>query len=110
MSSSARKHDVFQAVSDPTRRKLMKLLADQELPIADISRHFPISRTAVTKHLRVLSEAQLVSGRKVGREKLYRLHPEPLNELQRWLSYFDQYWDNKLSMLKHKVEIRDKEK
>ncbi|MFN2745066.1 ArsR/SmtB family transcription factor [Bacillus sp. z60-18] len=108
MSTPAQKHDVFQAVSDPTRRKLMKLLADQELPITDISSHFPITRTAVSKHLRILAEARLVSGRKVGREKLYKLQPEPLSELQEWLAYFDRYWDNKLSMLKYKVENSDK--
>ncbi|MGG4240277.1 metalloregulator ArsR/SmtB family transcription factor [Bacillus licheniformis] len=102
--TSAAKHDVFQAVSDPSRRKMLKLLAGKELPVTDISSHFPMSRTAVSKHLRVLSEAGLVSGRKVGREKLYRLHPEPLAELQQWLAYFDMYWDNKLSLLKHKVE------
>ncbi|WP_219857608.1 ArsR/SmtB family transcription factor [Bacillus licheniformis] len=83
---------------------MLKLLAGKELPVTDISSHFPMSRTAVSKHLRVLSEAGLVSGRKAGREKLYRLHPEPLAELQQWLAYFDMYWDNKLSLLKHKVE------
>jgi DNA-binding transcriptional ArsR family regulator len=102
--TSAAKHDVFQAVSDPSRRKMLELLAGKELPVTDISSHFPMSRTAVSKHLRVLSEAGLVSGRKAGREKLYRLHPEPLAELQQWLAYFDMYWDNKLSLLKHKVE------
>ncbi|MCI4128521.1 ArsR/SmtB family transcription factor [Bacillus haynesii] len=104
MTSSAVKHDVFQAVSDSSRRKMLKLLAGRELPVTDISSHFPMSRTAVSKHLRILSEAGLVSGRKAGREKLYRLHPEPLAELQQWLAYFDMYWDNKLSLLKHKVE------
>ncbi|MCY8241142.1 metalloregulator ArsR/SmtB family transcription factor [Bacillus haynesii] len=104
MTSSAVNHDVFQAVSDPSRRKMLKLLAGRELPVTDISSHFPMSRTAVSKHLRILSEAGLVSGRKAGREKLYRLHPEPLAELQQWLAYFDMYWDNKLSLLKHKVE------
>ncbi|MCY8615118.1 ArsR/SmtB family transcription factor [Bacillus haynesii] len=104
MTSSAVKHDVFQAVSDPSRRKMLKLLAGRELPVTDISSQFPMSRTAVSKHLRILSEAGLVSGRKAGREKLYRLHPEPLAELQQWLAYFDMYWDNKLSLLKHKVE------
>ncbi|ATH92644.1 ArsR/SmtB family transcription factor [Bacillus glycinifermentans] len=109
MSSSAQKHDVFRAVADPTRRKLLKLLADREMPITDISSHFPITRTAVSKHLRILSEARLVSERKAGREKLYRLHPEALIELQEWLSYFERYWDNKLSMLKHYVEHEDRE-
>lgn len=100
---------MFRAVADPTRRKLLKLLADREMPITDISSHFPMTRTAVSKHLRILSDARLVSERKSGREKLYTLHPEPLIELQEWLSYFERYWDNKLSMLKHYVENEDAE-
>ncbi|MBS4178707.1 ArsR/SmtB family transcription factor [Lederbergia citrea] len=104
MSSSAQKYDVFQAIADPTRRKVLKLLAEKELPISEITSHFSISRTAIAKHLHILSEAQLVSGRKVGREKRYRLQPEPLTELQQWLSYYEKFWNNKLSILKHEIE------
>ncbi|TKC18772.1 ArsR/SmtB family transcription factor [Robertmurraya kyonggiensis] len=104
---NAAKHDVFQAIADPTRRDVLKLLAHKELPISEISSHFPISRTAVAKHLHILSEAKLVSGRKVGREKIYQLHPEPLKELKDWLAYYEQFWSNKLSILKHVVENED---
>ncbi|MEH7455672.1 transcriptional regulator [Bacillus pseudomycoides] len=104
MSSSAAKYDVFQAIADPTRREVLRLLTQQELPISKITDHFPMSRTAVVKHLHILSEAKLVSGRKVGREKLYRLQPEPLAELQQWLSYYEKFWNNKLSILKYVVE------
>lgn len=104
MSSSATKYDVFQAIADPTRREVLRLLIEKELPISKITAHFPMSRTAVAKHLHILSEAKLVSGRKVGREKLYRLQPEPLAELKQWLSFYEQFWSNKLSMLKHVVE------
>lgn len=101
---TAAKHDVFQAIADPTRREVLRLLANKELPISEITSHFPISRTAVAKHLHILSEANLVSGKKVGREKIYQLHPEPLAELKQWLSYYEQFWNNKLSILKHVVE------
>ncbi|MBO1625221.1 ArsR/SmtB family transcription factor [Bacillus arachidis] len=104
MSSSAAKYDVFQAIADPTRREVLRLLTEKELPISKITDHFPMSRTAVAKHLNILSEAKLVRGRKVGREKIYRLQPEPLAELQEWLSYYEQFWNNKLSMLKYVVE------
>jgi DNA-binding transcriptional ArsR family regulator len=104
---AAPKHDIFQAIADPTRRQLLKLLAEKELPITEISSHFPMSRTAVAKHLGILSEAQLVIGRKVGREKLYKLQPETFLELKHWLSFYEQFWDNKLSMLKHYVENKD---
>ncbi|AOH56709.1 transcriptional regulator [Peribacillus muralis] len=104
MSSSTEKYDVFQAVADPTRRKVLQLLTVGELPISAITSHFPMSRTAIAKHLHILSEAELVSGRKVGREKRFRLQPEPLSELKEWLSFYDRFWDNKLSILKHVVE------
>ncbi|GMA62254.1 metalloregulator ArsR/SmtB family transcription factor [Alicyclobacillus fastidiosus] len=104
MATPALKHDVFQAIADPTRRKLLGLLADQELPITSISEHFPISRTAVNKHLHVLSDAGLVTSQRVGRETRYRLEPEPLRQVKQWLSYYERFWDNKLAKLKHFVE------
>ncbi|MCT2195681.1 metalloregulator ArsR/SmtB family transcription factor [Paenibacillus sp. FSL K6-2441] len=102
--AASAKHDVFQAIADPTRRELLKLLSGQELPLKDISSRFPISRTAVSKHLRILAEAGLVRERKVGRETRYRLDADPLLELKRWLAYFERFWENKLSLLKHYVE------
>ncbi|ENQ3077009.1 ArsR/SmtB family transcription factor [Bacillus sp. WLY-B-L8] len=104
MSPTAENYDVFQAIADPTRREVLRLLAEKELPISEITSHFPISRTAVTKHLHILSEAKLVSGKKVGREKIYQLQPEPLQELKQWLLFYEQFWNNKLSILKHVVE------
>jgi DNA-binding transcriptional ArsR family regulator len=104
MSSSAEKHDVFQAIADPTRREVLRILAEKELPISEITSHFTMSRTAIAKHLQILAEAELVSGRKVGREKRYRLQPESLQELKQWLSFYEQFWSNKLTKLKHVVE------
>lgn len=101
MSASAQKHDVFQAIADPTRREVLKLLAERELPISEITSHFSISRTAIAKHLQVLSEAELVRGRKQGREKIYQLQLEPLKELKQ---FYDQFWTNRLSVLKHIME------
>ncbi|WP_338749324.1 metalloregulator ArsR/SmtB family transcription factor [Bacillus sp. FJAT-52991] len=104
MVTSPPKHDVFQAIADPTRRKLLKLLADKEMSITAMTEYFPITRTAINKHLHVLSVAGLVSSQKVGRETRYKLQPEPLVELKQWLSFFEQYWDKKLSALKEFVE------
>ncbi|GAA4857627.1 metalloregulator ArsR/SmtB family transcription factor [Paenibacillus vulneris] len=105
MSSSSPKHDVFQAIADPTRRKLLQLLVqEEEMPVTVISGHFPMSRTAVSKHLRILSDAGLVKERKVGRETRYRLDTEPLQELKRWLSFYERYWENKMAALKRYVE------
>ena len=104
MAVSSVKHDVFQAIADPTRRKLLKLLSKEEMPVTAISGHFPMSRTAVSKHLRVLADAGLVKERKVGRETRYKLEPEPLYELKDWLQYFELFWENKLTSLKLFVE------
>ncbi|WP_425437324.1 ArsR/SmtB family transcription factor [Melghirimyces profundicolus] len=72
----------------------------EELNLSGLSKHFPMSRPAVSKHLRILSDAGLVSERKVGRETRYKLQPEALIELKRWLSY----WENRVAALKHLVE------
>ncbi|GGP11766.1 ArsR/SmtB family transcription factor [Oceanobacillus neutriphilus] len=108
--SAIKKHDVFQAVADPTRREILHLLSNQNLAISEITSHFSITRTAVVKHLTILSEANLVSGKKSGREKIYHLHPEPLMEIKNWVSYFEQFWNNKLSMLKYLVENEEDKK
>ncbi|GIO29092.1 MULTISPECIES: ArsR/SmtB family transcription factor [Paenibacillus] len=107
MGEPQAKHDVFQAIADPTRRRLLKLLADQEMPVTVISGHFPMSRTAVSKHLRILSEAGLVKERRVGRENRYRLDPEPLQEIKHWYAYFERFWENKWAALQHFVELDD---
>lgn len=109
MGEALPKADVFQAIADPTRRRLLQLLGDEELPVNAISSHFPISRTAVSKHLRVLAEAGLVRERKSGRETRYRLEVRPLDELKHWLTYFDRFWDNKLDALQRMVEAGESE-
>ncbi|BBI36324.1 ArsR/SmtB family transcription factor [Cohnella abietis] len=103
------KHDVFQAIADPTRRGLLHLLADKEMPVTVISGHFPMTRTAVSKHLRILADAGLVKERKVGRETRYRLDTDPLLELKRWLAFYERYWENKLDVLKRYVESDESE-
>ena len=104
MSPTALKHDVFQAIADPTRRQLLRLLVDKEEPIVSISEHFPVSRTAINKHLAVLLDAGLVRSQKVGRETRYRSQLEPLIEVREWLAYYEQFWDSKLTVLKHYME------
>ncbi|AZN41854.1 ArsR/SmtB family transcription factor [Paenibacillus albus] len=104
MALPSGKHDVFQAIADPTRREVLKLLVDHEMPVTAISGHFTMTRTAVSKHLRILAEAGLVKERKVGRETRYRLETQPLQELKSWLNYYERYWENKLSALQRFVE------
>jgi DNA-binding transcriptional ArsR family regulator len=89
------------AVADPIRRRVLELVRDQELPAGEIAAQFPVSRPAVSRHLRVLREAGLVQERRAGRERLYRADPEPLAELRSWL---DDYWRGRLDALKRLAE------
>jgi DNA-binding transcriptional ArsR family regulator len=107
MSDPAQTHDVFQAVADHTRREILRILVDEPMSITAIVEHFPITRTAVNKHLHILSDAGLVQSRRVGRETRYYLQPGPLYELHEWVSFYEQYWDHKLEALQKYVESED---
>lgn len=97
--------DVYSAVADPTRRELIGLLATaDELPLHEMAAQFPVGRTAVSKHLAVLKEAGLVDDRKVGRETLYRLTPEPLQEIEEWIGIYQHFWTVRLDKLKSILE------
>jgi DNA-binding transcriptional ArsR family regulator len=95
---------IYSAIADPTRRELMDLLAGNELSITALASHFPVSRVAITKHLLVLRDANLVCERKVGREHRYQLNPQPLREAQAWLAHYNRFWDEKLANLQAHVE------
>ncbi|MGN7453996.1 ArsR/SmtB family transcription factor [Paenibacillus pasadenensis] len=97
--------DVYQAIADPSRRRMLQLLQDAgELPLKEVTPHFDMTRAAVSKHLRILADAGLVHERRTGRETRYRMDADPLRELKRWLAYFDRYWENKLQALRLHVE------
>ena len=91
------------AIADPTRRRLLELVRDREVPAGELAGQFPVSRPAVSRHLRVLREAGLVRERREGRLRLYREEPAPLAELQRWL---EGYWGERLEALKAAAEER----
>lgn len=97
--SSGELHDVFSAISDPTRREILRLLSDKKMSVSEITSHFPITRTAVSKHLNLLKEVDLVKEQKSGRERIYSLDPVPLKEIKDWLNYYEQFWIHKLNKL-----------
>lgn len=100
MSDNGQMRDVYGAVADPTRRKIIRMLADvEELPLHEIASHFPIGRTAVSKHLAILNDVDLVVARKVGRETRYRLNADPLREIQDWVSFYEGFWKNRMVKL-----------
>lgn len=89
------------AIADPTRRRVLELVRDRELAAGEIAGEFSISRPAVSRHLRVLRGAGLVSERREGRLRLYRADPAPLEELRGWL---EAYWSGRLMALKALAE------
>jgi len=92
--------DVYDAIADPTRRKLLRLLADsEEIPLHELTAQFQMGRTAVSKHLAILKEASLVIDRKVGRETRYRLNANPLKEIQDWVSFYEGFWKERIAKL-----------
>jgi DNA-binding transcriptional ArsR family regulator len=98
---------VFAAVADPTRREILdQLRAHDEQSIKDLTPHFAMTRQALTKHLDVLERADLVVAEVRGRERLHRLNPEPLQELDAWLAPYSAAWDRRLSRLKDYLEGR----
>jgi len=89
--------DVFDAIADPTRRRLIALLAEvQEVPLHELTAQFQMGRTAVSKHLTILKEAGLVIDRKVGRETRFRLNAAPLREIQDWVAFYSKFWSTNM--------------
>jgi DNA-binding transcriptional ArsR family regulator len=93
----------LEALADPIRREIVELLAKGELEAGEIAAHFPVSRPAVSRHLRVLRENGLVSSRSVAQRRLYALEPAPLEELDAWLSRYRAFWSNRLDALDTEV-------
>ena len=87
------------ALADPTRRELVDLLARGELAAGELAGRFPVSRPAISRHLRVLREAGLVRVRTEGRRRLYALDPGPLRELDDWLERYRDLWAQRLDAL-----------
>ena len=92
---------VFDAIADPTRRAILTLLVEREAAVEEIAERFPMSRPAVSKHLRVLHEAGLVRRQASGRMNLYRAEAEPLGEVMQWLQGL---WRGRLTRLKRLAE------
>src|SRR4029077_3150679 len=94
----------FHALSDPTRRAVLDLLLQGSQPAGQIAQAFPVSRPAISKHLRLLRRAHLVRERREGRRRLYQLNPAPLRAVDSWLSHYRVFWEMSLTDLKDFVE------
>jgi DNA-binding transcriptional ArsR family regulator len=96
--------EVFEALSDPTRRRIVELLAEDERSAGELAGHFRVSRPAVSKHLRVLREAGVVNVREDAQKRIYRLEPKALGTAERWLARHRQFWQQRLDALEAQVE------
>lgn len=93
------RRDVFQAIADPTRRAILSLLALQAMTPNAIAEHFNSTRQAVSKHIKILVECQLVKQEKSGREIYYHFNPQKMKEVDKWLEPFRAKWENRFSQL-----------
>ncbi|MSQ26474.1 MAG: transcriptional regulator [Dehalococcoidia bacterium] len=91
----------LHAIAEPSRREILRLVHDKELTAGEIAAHFEVTRPAISQHLRVLREAELVTARKEGTRRMYRARPEGLEGLREYLQAF---WTDSLSALKEVVE------
>src|SRR5215467_5681153 len=93
------RRDVFQAIADPTRRAIITLIALQPMTPNAIADHFNTTRQAVSKHLRILTECELVKQDHQGREIYYALELQKMKEIDKWLSQFRKIWEDRFSKL-----------
>jgi len=110
MARSPTTSDVFNAVAEVRRRAILDALIPGEKPVGAIAVDLSMSQPQVSKHLRVLNEVGLVSCRAEGRRRLYRLEPEHLRPLHRWVAKYEQAWNERLDRLDgYLLELRQKE-
>jgi DNA-binding transcriptional ArsR family regulator len=93
------RRDVFQAIADPTRRAILSLLALQAMTPNALAEHFQSSRQAVSKHIKILAECELVKQKQTGREIYYHFNPEKMKEVDKWLEPFRVMWEERFTQL-----------
>jgi DNA-binding transcriptional ArsR family regulator len=96
--------DVFHAVSDPTRRAILDRLRKGSAPVNELASGFRVSRPAISKHLRVLRNARLVREKREGRQRIYQLEPQRIQEIARWAEEYRVFWQRNLTSLKTYLE------
>jgi DNA-binding transcriptional ArsR family regulator len=101
--------DAFDAIADPTRRRLIQLLAEaEEISLHQLTSHFPMGRTAISKHLSILKGAGLVGDRKVGRETRFKLNTSPLREIEDWVAFYSKTWRTNMLRLNELLDEEEK--
>jgi DNA-binding transcriptional ArsR family regulator len=93
------KRDIFQAIADPTRRAILLLIATQAMTPNALAEHFDSSRQAVSKHIRILTESQLLKREKIGREIFYHVNPKKMLEIDKWIEQFNGLLEKRFEQL-----------
>jgi len=93
------RRDIFQAIADPTRRAILTLIAAQAMTPNAIAEHFDSTRQAVSKHLKILTECDLLQQEQRGREIYYKLEVDKMKEIDKWLEQFRKIWETRFSQL-----------
>jgi DNA-binding transcriptional ArsR family regulator len=96
--------EIFHAIADASRRKLLDVLAEGDLPAQELANRFDISFAAVSQHLKVLREVGLVNRRAEGRQRIYSLAPARLQEVDDWTAHYRKFWRGRLSRLRSYLE------
>lgn len=105
------KRDIFQAIADPTRRAILALIAVQAMTPNAMAEHFDTSRQAVSKHIKVLQECELIKPNQSGREIYYHFNPKKMKEIDKWLAPFRQMWEDRFDRLdKVLIKLQSKNK
>jgi DNA-binding transcriptional ArsR family regulator len=105
------RRDIFQAIADPTRRAIITLIALQAMTPNAIAEHFDTTRQAISKHLRILTECELVKQEHKGREIYYQLEIDKMKEIDKWLEQFRKIWETRFNQLDNLLStIRKKKK
>jgi DNA-binding transcriptional ArsR family regulator len=93
------RRDIFQAISDPTRRAILVLLSSQAMTVGAIAENFDAARPTISKHLQILNECDLVAANQQGREIYYELKIEKMKEIDTWLEQFRKIWESRFEQL-----------
>jgi DNA-binding transcriptional ArsR family regulator len=104
MPRAAAASDVFNAVAEPQRRAILSFLAPEERPVGEVVTALGLSQPSVSKHLRVLSDVDLVRARRDGRRILYRTNSKALRPVHDWAGAFERYWNQQLQRIKSRAE------
>ena len=104
------RRDIFQAIADPTRRAIIALIALQAMTPNALAEHFNTSRQAVSKHIKILAECELVKQEQQGREIYYSLEIEKMKEIDKWLNQFRKIWEARFNQLTNVLSTMKKQK